>query len=463
MLTTLGEKIKPDCVTQNFPSIRFSEEIYYLLNVLNERMREHEAFKEHEDFICSQLLGLTFQSYLQKIERNKEMYLFPYLAKIKMIGFITTQLQEVHDLNIRNTLFTIRDMLTGQSAFREPTGAEKPEPIKTATDMLNSELRDMSKDKQELLKKILRYGKEISRVLAYKNFEQQILHSLEQEDTQQFLSKKFIGELFSRIRAQPAAFALQMPEDNDPLIQITNEIDKGALDVLRDLDSYSDKIDLKLKTRLFISMDFKDGPKYKKQIEERLQQFVRCNQCQATLDQEIAMQNFDLSIVQDQYEPQDKESVMTEYCNILKILESQGGNEKSSKTKDGKNQGKKEYDNMFDFIEAAAEKSASQNELSARIQDFNRKLQIEVQNIQVREVQAEKKRVEQKGNKEKTDEWDWWGLDDEAIEKGKGLKEKKRARMIKDTDTAVFELIKEAEKKVHQRIRQKYNLMLIQT
>lgn len=34
---------------------------------------------------------------------------------------------------------------------------------------------------------------------------------------------------------------------------------------------------------------------------------------------------------------------MTEYCNILKILESQGGNEKSSKSKDGKNQGKKEH------------------------------------------------------------------------------------------------------------------------
>ena len=29
-------------------------------------------------------------------------------------------------------------------------------------------------------------------------------------------------------------------------------------------------------------------------------------------------------------------------------------------------------------------------------------------------MQAEKKRVEQKGNKEKTDEWDWWGLDDEV-------------------------------------------------
>ena len=70
MLTTLGEKIRPDCVTLNFPSIRFSEEIYYLLNVLNERMREHwwtssndgstDAFAKHEDFICSQLLGLTF-------------------------------------------------------------------------------------------------------------------------------------------------------------------------------------------------------------------------------------------------------------------------------------------------------------------------------------------------------------------------------------------------------------------
>lgn len=65
MLTTLGEHIRPESVTQNFPSIRFSEEIYYMLNVLNERMREHEIFTKHyyakqEDLICSQLLGLTF-------------------------------------------------------------------------------------------------------------------------------------------------------------------------------------------------------------------------------------------------------------------------------------------------------------------------------------------------------------------------------------------------------------------
>lgn len=137
------------------------------------------------------------------------MYLFPYLAKIKMIGFITTQLQEVHGLNIRNTLYTFIEMLTGQSAFRETAGAEKSGQDQSKAIMdLTRELRDMSKDKHELLKKILRYGKEISRVLAYKNFEQQILHSLEQEDTQQFLSKKFIGELFVLIRKKPHYFAL---------------------------------------------------------------------------------------------------------------------------------------------------------------------------------------------------------------------------------------------------------------
>jgi len=488
VLTTLGEKIKPDCVSRDFPSIRFSEEIYYLLNVLHERMQEHKAFKNHEDFICSQILGLTFQTYLQKIEKRKEMFLFPYLAKIKMIGFITTQLTEVHELNIRNTLNTFIDMLTGQNAFRDELGggAKNESELDKAVTNLNSELRNLGKDKRELLQKILRYGKEISRVLTYKNFEQQILHCLEQEDTQQFLSKKFIGELLLQIRRHPTAFALQSPPGNDPLIKITgfdeqpdkeaggaprtgdkdDGINKDALKVLAALPSYRDKIDLKLKTRLFVNMEFKDGPKYKKQIDEKLQQYVRCNRCQATLDQEIAMQNFDLSIVQPQYEPQDKESVMTEYCNILKILENAGGNDKSSKSKDGKAQGKKEHQNMLEFIDAAVEQSAtivtSKNELSARIQDFNRKLRIEVQNLQLnailkskrqQELQEEKKRVEQKGNKEKTDEWDWWRAGEEALVKDKALREKKRARMVKDTDAAVYELIKEAEKKVHQRIR----------
>ena len=55
-----------------------------------------------------------------------------------------------------------------------------------------------------------------------------------------------------------------MPAENDPLIQITKDMDQPALEVLSRLPSYSDKIDLKLKTRLFISTDFKDGPKYKK-------------------------------------------------------------------------------------------------------------------------------------------------------------------------------------------------------
>ena len=186
VLTTLGEKIKPDCVTENFPSIRFSEEIYYMLNVLNEKMLEHEAFTKHEDFICSQLLGLTFQSYLLEIEKNKELYLFPYLAKIKMIGFVTTQLREVHELNIRNTLYTFIDMLTGQSAFRGAAGGEKSAQDQgkpAAIGELTRELRTMSKNKHELMKKMLRYGKEISRILPYKNFELQILHSLEQEDT----------------------------------------------------------------------------------------------------------------------------------------------------------------------------------------------------------------------------------------------------------------------------------------
>ena len=103
-----------------------------------------------------------------------------------MIGFVTTQLREVHDLNIRNTLYTFIDMLTGQSAFRGAGGSEKSaqDPNRpTAIGDLTRELRAMSKDKHELLKKILRYGKEISRILPYKNFEYQILHSLEQEDT----------------------------------------------------------------------------------------------------------------------------------------------------------------------------------------------------------------------------------------------------------------------------------------
>jgi len=49
-----------------------------------------------------------------------------------------------------------------------------------------------------------------------------------------------------------------------------------------------------------------------------MSQFVRCHTCNATLLQEIAIQNYDENIVLPQYEPLDKESLVTKYCDILR-------------------------------------------------------------------------------------------------------------------------------------------------
>lgn len=56
---------------------------------------------------------------------------------------------------------------------------------------------------------------------------------------------------------------------------------------------------------------------------------------------------------------------------------------------------------------------------------------------------------------------DWFGAEENELTENQ--RHRKEQQMIKDTDTAVFELVRQAEVKVHQRIVQKFDLMLIDT
>ena len=88
---------------------------------------------------------------------------------------------------------------------------------------------------------------------------------------------------------------------------------------MKNTSSYDEIVTLKLKTRLFVSPGFeKCGPKQKQEI---LSKYVRCLTCNSILLEDMAVSNYDDNLVLDDYEPQDKEGIMSLYCKILKKID----------------------------------------------------------------------------------------------------------------------------------------------
>ena len=88
----LGEMDPEQHVKEKFPSLRFSEEISYLVTVLNTTLkgldwsasysREEKSgsgISNKEDQIASLILGLIFQAPMRKVHASYDLYLYPYL------------------------------------------------------------------------------------------------------------------------------------------------------------------------------------------------------------------------------------------------------------------------------------------------------------------------------------------------------------------------------------------------
>jgi len=250
----------------------------------------------------------------------------------------------------------------------------------------------------------LRHGKEINALMTYKNFENLVVHSLEQDDTRICISKKLIGILFKALVENPTLLAIQVPSKNDPLFKIINKIEQAGtpnapgLKKLADLPSFEDKINLKLKTRLFVQ-NVQEAGNQQQQVDGQLSQYVRCLTCHATLLQDVAVQNYDENIVLDQYEPQDKESLVTQFCEILRTVQPINKEllgtrvNKGEKQEMGAGQGagndggpgsqQNAPGGMADFIESTATNARRNAEykISDMIQDFKSKLEVEVGNL----------------------------------------------------------------------------------
>ena len=82
-----------------------------------------------------------------------------------------------------------------------------------------------------------------------------------------------------------------------------------ALINLRKLKTYDDMINIKINSRIMV------------QEGKNTSKIVRCLACNATLTEDDAVQNYDDNIVMREYEPQDKEALMTSYCEILRKVE----------------------------------------------------------------------------------------------------------------------------------------------
>lgn len=120
------------------------------------------------------------------------------------------------------------------------------------------------------------------------------------------------------------------PKRNDPLHKVLAALKedgkytetKNALDSLRNdavQNSPDDRIELKLKTRLFVNYDLKEGKNFHKQIDENLAKYCRCVTCNAILTVPIAVQNYDEHLVLPQYQPgKDGNRQATQLTAILK-------------------------------------------------------------------------------------------------------------------------------------------------
>ena len=318
--------IDSEQVKDKFPSLRFSEEILYLVGVLNTRLKSLDLTQSKnnagsgttkEDLVTSLILGLLFKEPMRKVWAKYDLYLYPYLSKIKLLTLIDELIKTTHQTNISNVFHCFETFMCGTGAF--PEKEDKKEPWHTALNTKLSQHQQLTKS--PMLQAILKRGKEINTLpalLPYKNFEHMVTHSLEPDDTRVCLSKKLMGIVLSALASEPT-LSIQVPAKNDPVYRVAQQLDRAALKQLASLPSHDEKVNLKLKTRLFIP-DLQEVGRSRRQAEGQLSQYVRCLVCHASLLQEIAVQNYDESIVLSQYEPQDKESLVTQYCDILRSV-----------------------------------------------------------------------------------------------------------------------------------------------
>ena len=222
------------------------------------------------------------------------MYVFHYLNKVKMLQLIDEQIKMVHAINIKNVIHCLNVFFTGDTAFPAKDGTARSDAW--AIDLNIKLSYYFATVKQLFFQKLIRMGKEIDQLISYKNFENMAMHSLEQDSFRVRMSKKLIVVLMKIIINNQNSISLQFPAKNDPIIKLISTVDLASLSSIESLE-HQDEVILKLKTRLFVAKE-EIGEANE---DEVLGQFVRCNDCNAILTEDIAVQNFDANLVISEY------------------------------------------------------------------------------------------------------------------------------------------------------------------
>ena len=289
-----------------------------MVNVLCRRLRAlSPAQSGREAGIAKRVLGLLFKRPMQKVWESHELYLYPYLSKTKLLPLVVQGIGQIHKTNIGNAVKTFGAFISGSMAFPERGEGDKAGGWLSA---LNGRLTETAAQKHpQLLQQVLQAGREVDMLLSFKNFEHMITHCMEQDGTRVTMSKRLIGSVLSAVLNSQSRVALQRPPSNDALIKALKDVQPASFTAMKGLDE-NDKINLKLKTRLLLPNLADTNPKQLDNPAALMASFVRCNSCNVTLLQEIAIQNYDESVVVSQYEPLDKEALVSQYSEILKMV-----------------------------------------------------------------------------------------------------------------------------------------------
>lgn len=104
--------------TPKLEALRFSPEISYLAELISKKLREIPSKGSIDDHINSKILSLIF-GMIDKIWKNFDIYLFPYIKTVKGLSIIEDVINKTHYNNLENIFSVINCFFRNEVAFPE--------------------------------------------------------------------------------------------------------------------------------------------------------------------------------------------------------------------------------------------------------------------------------------------------------------------------------------------------------
>jgi hypothetical protein len=105
--------IDSEQVRDKYPSLRFSEAVLTMISILNQRLRNLQHNGAKDDIVSSQILGLVLKKPMEKVWKDYEQHLYPYLSKTKLVTLIDESMKQIHNTNISNAIHAFNAFVSG--------------------------------------------------------------------------------------------------------------------------------------------------------------------------------------------------------------------------------------------------------------------------------------------------------------------------------------------------------------